>query len=160
LVSDLGDAMQVLLQNDDAVPISLGVAMMLNQLAVTVHPLSVAGQFAGSPFANLSYAQKAAAFRLLEEDVATLVAVVDDNLTQPAKQTVSGLLKFLGGALLEFAAFGSFAEFGVLNPETRTLTGTPVGWSLTNYLAETGFQPVEGWNDFKGYYQNRTEVTE
>jgi hypothetical protein len=113
-----------------------------------------------SPFSNLSFAEKAAAFQLLEEQTPAILALVDDQLTQPMKQSVSGLLKFVGGALIEFAAFGAFSEYGVFNQATRGLNATPVGWSLSNYLAETGFQPVEGWDDFKGYYQNRTEVTE
>ena len=133
---------------------------MLNQLAVMTDPTSVVGPFPASPFANLSFNEKIAAFRLFEEDVSSLVAIIDDNLTEPMRQTVSGLLKFLAGALLEFAAFGAYSEFGVFNKRTRALTGTPVGWRLSQYLAETGFQPVEGWNEFHGFYQGRTEVTE
>jgi len=160
LVSDLGDALQVILQNDDPVPISLLFALMLNQLATMADPSSLSGPYPASPFANLSFDGKAEAFRILEEDVASVVALLDGNLTEPARESLSGLLKFVAGALLEFAAFGSFSEFGVFDKATRALTGTPVGWSLSGYLAETGFQPVEGWGDFKGYYQNRKEVTE
>jgi len=158
LIRDLGDALQVVLRNDDTLPLSLPIALMLNQLATLTDPGSLVGPFV-SPFANLSFADKAAAFRLLEEDTATLVALIDDGLTEPARQSVSGLLKFLGGALLEFSAFGAFSEWGVLDARTRTLTGVPVGWRLTNYLASTGFRPVEGWDELKGYFEGRTEVT-
>ena len=77
-------------------------------------------------------------------------------LPQPLTQSVSGVLEFVAGALLEFSAFGAYSEFGVFDPATRRLTGRPVGWQIASY------QPngvVDGWDDFKGYYQGRTEVT-
>jgi hypothetical protein len=61
--------------------------------------------------------------------------------------------------LLEFVGYGAMTEWAVLD-DARELTQQPVGWELTGYLAEVGGRPVEGWDDFKGYYQGRTEVSD
>jgi hypothetical protein len=34
-----------------------------------------------------------------------------------------------------------------------------VGWRLSGYLSETGFVPVNGWDEFLGYFENRTQVS-
>jgi hypothetical protein len=67
---------------------------------------------------------------------------------------VSGLLRFAAGALLEYAAFGSYSEFGVFDPATRTVTKRAVGWDLSHYTPG-----VDGWDELKGYYQGRKKVT-
>jgi hypothetical protein len=108
-----------------------------------------------SPFSNLSFASKAVAFQMLEEDTVTVSAMFDNNLSEPLRESFSGLLAFLGGALLEFAAFGSYSEWSGFDAKTRELTEVPVGWRLSKYLKSTGYQPVEGWDEFKGYYQGR-----
>jgi hypothetical protein len=71
------------------------------------------------------------------------------------KASVSGLLKFVGGALIEFATFGAYSEYGVLDRDAKKLRKRPVGWTLTGYQPDG---PVEGWDDFIGYYQGRKEV--
>ena len=38
---------------------------------------------------------------------------------------------------------------------SRTLRKRPVGWNHTGYQPHG---PVEGWDDFIGYYQGRQEV--
>jgi hypothetical protein len=92
----------------------------------------------------------------LEGPDSDLVALIDENLPEPLRQSVSGLLKFVGGALLEFGGFGTYSEYGQFDPSTKTLKGRPVGWELTGYQPNG---PVEGWNELKGYYQGRKEVT-
>ena len=67
----------------------------------------------------------------------------------------AGAIELVGGALLEFASFGSHNEWAVLDPSGGTLRGRPVGWQLSGYQPRG---PVEGWDEFLGYYQNRTEV--
>jgi hypothetical protein len=151
------DAVRYILQNDAAMPISLPVALLLNYLATAVSPASVSGAFL-SPFARLSFAQKARAMELLETSHPQLVAVVDAQLPQPLKASASGLLKLIGGALQEFAAFGSMGESRKYNPQTRTLTGRPIGWQLTGYLPDN--QTGDGWDDLLGYYQNRRETAD
>lgn len=72
-----------------------------------------------------------------------------------------GLIEFLAGALVEFAAFGSYSEFGVFDAATGSLTATPVGWTLSQYLAlAPGDGPVEGWDEFKGYLGGETQASE
>jgi hypothetical protein len=152
-VRSLDDALLALLASDDAIPASIAVALLLNWLATETNPASVHGAFV-SPFARLSYDEKAKAYAMLEGPDSDLVALVDANMPEPLTDSVSGLLKFVGGALLEFAGFGAYNEWAKL--EGSQLTGRPVGWQLSGYQPDG---PVEGWNELKGYYQGRKEVT-
>ncbi|GAA5126019.1 hypothetical protein [Haloechinothrix salitolerans] len=149
----LDDALGALLENDATIPLSLSIAGMLNLVATQVNPAAVNGAFL-SPFARLSYTDKAQVFQRIEQANSDLVAMLDAEFPEPSKDAVSGLLKFVGGALLEFVAYGSLTEWAVLTEDKR-LTARPVGWDLTGYLPDG---PVEGWDDFKGYYQGRREV--
>lgn len=129
-------------------------ASLLNLVATTVRPTAVAGPFS-APFARLSFADKARVFAAIEGPMPALVAALDVNLPEPLTASLSGLLQFLGGALQEFAAFGSFSEYAVFEPDTRRLRSRPVGWRITGYQPDG---PVEGWDEFLGYYENRKEV--
>jgi hypothetical protein len=153
-VETLDDALAELLESDEAIPLSLVVALLLNLVATQVNPLAVSGLFL-SPFARLSFADKAQAFALIEGPDADLVALLDTELPEPLRASVSGLLRFVGGALLEFPAFGAYNERAVFDASDRTLTGTPVGWTLTGYGGVS-----DGWDDLRGYYQGRTEVSD
>lgn len=153
-VGTLDKALSTLLHNDATLPLSLPIAGLLNLVATAVHPAAVNGPFV-SPFARLSYQQKAKVFEIIEAPAADLVSTLDVQLPEPLRDSVSGLLKFVGGALLEFANFGSYTEYAVFDPATKQLTGRPVGWQVTGYQPDG---PVEGWDEFIGYYQGRTEV--
>jgi hypothetical protein len=153
-VETLDDALAELLGSDDAIPLSLVVALLLNLVATQVNPLAVSGLFL-SPFSRLSFDEKAQAFALIEGPDADLVALLDTELPEPLSRSVSGLLRFVGGALLEFPAFGAYNERAVFDPGSRTLTGTPVGWTLTGYGGVS-----DGWDELLGYYQDRTEVSD
>jgi len=160
LAEQLDLALAVILSPADNLPLSLPVALLLNFLATLVNPAAVHGTFI-SPFARLDFAEKTKAFALLEGEASTVAALLDNNLPEPLKDTLSGLLEFLGGALVEFAAFGSFSEFGVFDPTTKALVGTPVGWQLSQYMASAPNQrPVEGWDEFKGYLGGISKVSE
>ena len=150
-------AVRFILENDDTAPLSLPVALLLNYVATVVNPLSLKGAFL-SPFARLSFADKAHALALIETSQSNLVALLDAQVPEPLKDSVSGLLKFLGGALHEFAAFGSMGEGPRYDPATRTLTGRPIGWQLSGYLPDNFVG--DGWDDLIGYYQDRREVTD
>jgi hypothetical protein len=150
----LDRALAAYLQSDEALPLSFPIAGLLNLMATQVNPLAVNGVHL-SPFARLTYAEKAKAFELIEKTDSDLVELLDVHFPEPLKASVSGLLKFVGGALIEFATFGSYGEFAVYDRASRTLTARPVGWDLTGYQPDG---PVEGWDDFIGYYQGRQEV--
>jgi hypothetical protein len=150
----LDRALAAYLQSDEAIPLSFPIAGLLNLMATQVNPLAVNGTHL-SPFARLTYAEKAKAFELIEKTDSDLVELLDVHFPEPLKASVSGLLKFVGGALIEFATFGAYGEFAVYDRASRTLKGRPVGWDLTGYQPDG---PVEGWDDFIGYYQGRKEV--
>lgn len=150
----LDDALKLLLRNDETLPLSSVIAMLLNLVATQVNPASLNGAFL-SPFVRLSYADKCRVFEQLEGPDADLVSTLDSNLDEPLKESVSGVLRFVAGALLEFSAYGSYGEWGVYNTELKRVFKRPVGWELS------GYQPdgvVHGWDDFLGYYQNRKQV--
>jgi hypothetical protein len=159
LTTALDQVLAGLVGLNGSVPLSEMVALLLNFLASTVDPASITGTFL-SPFSNLTFAQKASVFELLEVDSVSVAQMIDGNLPEPLKDSLSGLLAFLAGALLEFSAFGSYCEFGAFDPTTRQLNGVPVGWRTSNYLVDTNFVPVEGWDEFQGYIGNIRQVSE
>lgn len=160
LADELDGVLSVLLAGETTVPLSLLVALLLNFVATLVDPTAVNGDFL-SPFSRLSFTEKTKAFQLMETDAANIAAAIDSNLTEPLRDSISGLIEFLAGALLEFAAFGAFSEFGAFDPTTRTLVATPVGWTLSSYLAQApNNRPVEGWDEFKGYLGGETKASE
>ncbi|MFV2178896.1 hypothetical protein ACFHW2_07595 [Actinomadura sp. LOL_016] len=143
----------LLLRNDATVPLAPVVALLLNLEAVRVDPGTLWGPFA-SPFSRLPYAGKAEVFRLLEGPDSDLVALFDRHLPPPYRASVSGLLKFLANGLLVLAALGGYSEWGAFDPDTRRLTGRPAGWRASGYTPS-----ADGWDEFRGYYRGRTEVT-
>jgi hypothetical protein len=100
-------------------------------VAQAVNP-SASGNFS-APFANLSFLEKVAVFQALEGD--------------PASRPLAGVLP-------QFVAFLVYSEAGVFDPNSRTLTGKPLGWTLSSYEGV-----ADGRDEFKGYYQNRRKVT-
>jgi hypothetical protein len=160
LADELDNVLRVLLSGETTVPLSLVVALLLNFVATFIDATALHGLFL-SPFSRLSFKQKTQAFQLMETEAADIAASIDSKITEPVRDSISGLIEFLAGALLEFAAFGSFSEFGAFDPTTRTLTGTPVGWTLSSYLAlAPNNRPVEGWDEFKGYLGGETQASE
>jgi hypothetical protein len=152
--AQMDDALRSLTQSDTAVPLSLLIALMLNFLATQVNPASIAGAIPTSPFANLSFKDKAAALGALEATDSNLLATLDSNAPEPLKESLSGLLKFVGGALQEFGAYLSYGEWGVFDPATKTVSSRPVGWDLTSYMPGRT-TPADGWDEFLGYFEGR-----
>ncbi|HWF17347.1 MAG TPA: hypothetical protein VG244_14275 [Acidimicrobiales bacterium] len=160
LADELDKALSALLAGETNVPLSLLVALLLNFVATLTNPAAAHGLFL-SPFSRLSFTEKTKAFQLMETEASNVAAAIDSNLSAPVRASISGLIEFLAGALLEFAAFGCYSEFGAFDAPTRTLTATPVGWTLSNYLAlAPNNRPVEGWDEFKGYLGSETEASE
>ena len=109
---------------------SATVAGILNGIALVVNP-SPPGTFL-SPFACLSFAEKAAVFQIMD---------------------ATDSLKPLGGVLPAFVAFFCYSEAGAFDPVTRSLTGDPIAWELSGYQGV-----ADGRNEFLGYFENRRKV--
>jgi hypothetical protein len=154
LLADLDDVIKLLLRNDAALPLSAVIALLLNTQAVRVDPSSAVGPHL-SPFSRLSFAKKAEVFELLEHADPQLVKAIDAELPEPLKGTVSGILQFIAGALLEFSAFGTFCEWSTFDADKLFVSKLPVGWDLAKYDPGS----MDGWDEFKGYYQGRQKVS-
>jgi hypothetical protein len=150
----LDQVLRAFMTSDGTLPLSLLIAMMLNFEASGVNGASLGGPFPSSPFANLTLADKARVFENLETAQSDLVAMLDANFPEPLRQDVSGLLKYVGGTLLEFAAYTSFTEYGVYDPQTRKISGRPVGWEVSRYLPGRT-TPVDGQPELRGYWRGK-----
>lgn len=152
LTSEVDQALLALFENDQTVPLSLVFAMVINLAASAVRPDAVtAGTFL-SPFANLDFDGKMDSWQYLEEDTTALLAQLDGDLPEPLARSLSGLVAFAAGALVEFAAFGSYSEWGVFDAQTGTATRRPPGWEMSNYLPGRS-TPVDGHDELIGYYR-------
>ena len=109
---------------------SATVASVVNGIALIVNP-SPSGQFP-SPFACLSFAEKAAVFQIMDG---------------------TDSLKPLAGVLPAFVAFFCYSEAAVFDPVTRSLTGHPIAWDLSSYQGVS-----DGRNEFLGYFENCRQV--
>jgi hypothetical protein len=105
---------------------SAQVAAILNGLALAVSP-SASGPFL-APFANLPFAAKVGVFQIMD-------GTPD--------------LQLLAGILPPFAAFFAYSEAGAFDPVTRTLTGPPLGWTLSRYQGVS-----DGRAEFLGYFHD------
>lgn len=112
------------------VPFSAVVVSILNDVAQLFSPPP--DPMFPSSFARLSFLQKVQVFAIMEG--------IDP-------------LKPLAGVLPSVVAFLSYSEAGVFEPVMRTLTGQPVGWTISNYGGV-----ADGRDDFQGYFQNRRRV--
>jgi hypothetical protein len=130
------------------VPLSGSIASAINSVALTVNPAPTGGAFP-SPFARLAFADKAAVWRILEEDTR--------QVTELEAAHSLGVVQFVFGVLPAFVNFFAFSEIDVFDPATRTVRRRPVGWDHCGYLGERT-EPVEGWDDFLGYYGGHREV--
>lgn len=106
---------------------SATVAAVLNGLAQVVKPFSP-GTFI-SPFAALSFAEKAAVFQIMD---------------------ATDSLKPLAGVLPALVAAFCYSEGSAFDPASRSLTEQPIGWQISNYQGV-----ADGRDEFLGYFQNR-----
>ncbi len=127
----------VLAEAELGAPGALGVALLLESLALYRNPLAAAGPFA-SPFANLSYVQKRTVLQDLDES--------------PLLKEAS--IEYAGNAIITLTALGAYSEAHQWDPRTRTLRGEPLGWTWSKYGGVS-----DGWPEFIGYLGDRTEVT-
>jgi hypothetical protein len=121
---------------DRSLPASGGVATLLNDYALQVDPAATGGGFA-SPFARLTFAEKADVFRRFESDP----ALADTEV------------RFVAGILPGFAAFLAFSEVGVYDRAQRALAGRAVGWDIAGYA-----DPAEGRRELRGYWKGHRKA--
>src|SRR5215213_9978330 len=153
----MDDVLRLALANDETVPASLPLALLMNFAATQVRPSSVVGPIPSSPFANLTWSEKGLAFERIEQADPAIVALIDANAPQPLKEGASGLLRFVGNAMLVFAPFAGYSEYGVFDRSTLRATRRPIGWDLSRYMPGRT-TPADGWPEFLGYYQDRRET--
>jgi len=106
---------------------SVTVTAILNNLAQVVNP-SATNPF-GSPYANLKYPEKVDVLKIMDSTDA---------------------LKSLGGVLPLLVAALCYSDAGTFDPATRSLTGTPVGWTISNYSGVS-----DGRDEVQGYFESR-----
>jgi hypothetical protein len=117
------------------IPASHGVGLLLDDYALQVNAAATNGPFL-TPFARLTFGEKAEVFSRFEADELVNAAVPE--------------LKFVASILPGFVAFMACSEAGVLDSATGTLSARPVAWTLSRYGG-----PSEGHAEFKGYYGGR-----
>jgi hypothetical protein len=115
---------------DATPPASNGIAVLLNEYAMRVNPAATGGGFP-SPFARLSFAEKAKVFELFEGE--------------PSADGTE--LRFVAGILPGFTSLVAVSEAGVYDSERRTVTQRPVGWEISGYVG-----PADGHDELKGYW--------
>lgn len=106
------------------------ISALLNNVAMAVHP-NGSGPFQ-SAFANLTFAEKAVVFNLMESGA------------------IGPGLDAVANSLILYAGLMAYSEAGALDPFTLTLLAPPVGWQLAGYGGVS-----DGHKDFQGYYQGR-----
>ncbi|RZI80284.1 MAG: hypothetical protein EOP38_22930 [Rubrivivax sp.] len=152
---DLSTAVTELLNTRDSLPLATIVALLLNAVALSVKPSSILGPFL-SPFSRLSWKDKARVLELFENPGTEVLGAMREVPTGLVK-TVLAYVQLIAVGLLAFAGFGSYSEWAFLDPATRQLKSRPVGWTLSKYQPNG---PVEGWDEFRGYYQNRRSASD
>lgn len=132
------------------------VTLLLNLTATRLHG-QVDGPFP-SPFANLSWEQKAKVFEELENSNSWLKRAIIWNIPdRDYRDAAPGILGAIVAFLLRIGGFGSYNEFAVFDPANLTVVQRPLGWVLSQY--RTDAPPLtNGSDDFIGYYQGRRSV--
>jgi hypothetical protein len=89
----LDDVLLLALRNGRTLPVSLALALLMNVAATQVRPTSVVGPILGSPFANLSHAEKAQAFQRIEQADPALIALIDAHAPECAAPTTTDVAR-------------------------------------------------------------------
>ncbi|SFR53101.1 hypothetical protein SAMN05216203_1186 [Marinobacter daqiaonensis] len=133
------------------------LAALLLNLAATRAAGSVDGPFP-SPFANLSWEQKAQLFEELESPHSWLKRALVWNIPdRDFREAAPGVIGSLVSFILRIGGFASYNEFAVFDPATREVVQRPLGWVLSQYAPDAPPSSI-GSDDFIGYYQGRRSV--
>jgi hypothetical protein len=160
---DACEAIGSAIEQDGAVPLTPVIVAVINGLSLTVRPASATGEHA-APFARLSWEDKAEVWRRYEHEVPALLEPPVWQLETPLLrvaaelgETLGGIIEYAAGVTLPLAAFFAYSEALVYDRGNDEMTARPVGWDLANYLPGR-LRPVDGWDEFRGYYQGRQSV--
>jgi hypothetical protein len=147
-------ALAVLIESDEMIPLSLAIALLLNFLATQVSAESVDGRFL-SPFARLTFAEKAGVLERLEDPAPELVARIAAETPEAIRPAIAGQLAYVGGALFVLPAIATYIDWLAFDRQTKTMLKPPTSWRLASFQPDG---PVEGWDDHQGYYQDRQKM--
>jgi hypothetical protein len=147
-------ALAVLIESDEVIPLSLAIALLLNFLATQVSAASVNGMFL-SPFARLTFAEKAGVLERLEDPAPELVARIAAETPEAIRPAIAGQLAYVGGVLFVLPAIATYIDWLAFDRRTKTMLNHPTSWRLTGFQPDG---PVEGWDDHRGYYQDRRKM--
>ncbi|MBJ7329586.1 MAG: hypothetical protein JHC95_06790 [Solirubrobacteraceae bacterium] len=152
-------ALEIVLTNDETIPASIVIALLLNVTATILTPAVLWRSGGVAPFAKLSYNEKGRVFRDFEGDTPKIVTLLRRSgaLDGWLVDALDGLIKYLAMAALALSADGMWSEQSTYDPATKRLSGRPIGWDQTGYLIGRT-EPPDGHADLLGYYQDRTEV--
>lgn len=154
ILNKLDEYMDRLIDGSQTVPLGHVFSLILNVTATLVNPLAIGGSHL-APFSRLSFSEKAEVFKRLETGEPGLSELISLNLNEAQSEMFPTLMATFSRTLIQLTAFGALSEWHALDQTTRELTVRPIGWDLTQYLPNGN---VEGWDDFLGYYQDRSQV--
>lgn len=155
----LDRALKIVIENDETIPAAIVVALLLNVTATILTPAVMWRRGPVSPFAKLSYREKAAVFRDFESRAPKIVILARQSgaLDSHVLEALDGLVKYLTMAMLALPSDGMYSEQSTYDRETKRLRSRPIGWDQANYLPGQTVPP-DGHPEFLGYYQDRREV--
>lgn len=151
------EALTLVLENDEHVPASIVIALLLNVTASVLVPASLFRIGFDSPFARLRYTEKARVFADLEGPEPSLVAALRPLVGDFLADELRSLIRYLSMAMLALPSDGMYSEQSAFDRATRQLVRRPIGWDQTRYLPGRT-RPPDGHPELLGYYQGRTEV--
>ncbi len=154
ILNKLDEYMDRLIDGSETIPLGHVFSLILNVTATLVNPLAIGGSHL-APFSRLNFSEKAEVFKRLETGQPDLSELISLNLSQEQSEMLPTLMATFSRTLIQLTAFGGLSEWHALDQTTRTLNTRPIGWDLTQYLPNGS---VEGWDDFLGYYQDRSQV--
>lgn len=154
----LDTALRLVIENDETLPASIVIALLLNVTATILHPAALWRRNGfTAPFPRLSFREKAAVFRDFEREQPKVVLLLRGTMPGWLLDELNNLIKYLTMAMLALPADGLFSEQSAFDRSTRRPTQRPLGWELAGYLPGRSDAP-EGHPEFLGYYQDRTAV--
>ena len=154
ILNKLDEYMDKLIAGEETVPLAHVFSLILNITATMVNPLALRGSHI-SPFSRLNFSEKMEVFKRLETGEPDIGQIISSNLTPEQAAVLPNLMATFARNLIQLTAFGAMSEWHALDGATRTLNFQPVGWEISNYLPDGN---VEGWDEFLGYYQDRSSI--